>query len=105
MTRSSANYKQVQINHTLAEFQRKSTERISSPLGKEIRVNRSIQAEGAFAQIKNNWSFRRFLRKGIVGVHTEWSLLCMAMNVIHLGYRLIRNEVGSPYYHKIQDSA
>ncbi|QEN04372.1 IS1182 family transposase [Thiospirochaeta perfilievii] len=105
MKKSKAKYKQVQINHTLAEFQRKSTERISSPLGKEIRVNRSIQAEGAFAQIKNNWSFKRFLRKGIKGIHTDWNLMCMSMNIIHLGYRLARNELGIPFYHTLENSA
>lgn len=105
MKRSRAKYKQVQINHKLAEYQKRATELITSSLGKEIRVNRSIQAEGAFAQIKNNWLFKRFLRKGINGIQTEWTLMCMSMNSVHLGYRLSRGAIGVPFYHKIEDTA
>lgn len=105
MKRSKANYKQVQINHKLAAYQRKATALISSPEGKEIRVNRSIQAEGAFAQIKANWSFRRFFRSGMKGIYTEWLLMCMAMNAVHLGYRLSRDEVGNPFYFQIPEES
>lgn len=105
MKRSQADYKQVQINHKLARYQQRATELISSSVGKEIRVNRSIQAEGAFAQIKANWSFRRFLRSGMDGIYTEWILMCLAMNAVHLGNRLDRNEVGNPFYYQIQDES
>ena len=101
MKKSNASYKQVQINHKLSDYQRKATELISSCKGKEIRVNRSIQAEGAFAQIKSNWSFKRFVRKGISGIHAEWDMMCMAMNVLHLGNRLSQDKVGNPFYYKI----
>ena len=102
MKRSKASYKQVQINHKLTEYQRKATKLISSCKGKEIRINRSIQAEGAFAQIKSNWSFKRFVRKGMNGVHADWNLMCMAMNILHLGNRLAQNKVGKPFYYKIE---
>lgn len=105
MKKSKADYKQVQINHKLAAYQQIATALITSPEGKEIRVNRSIQAEGAFAQIKNNWSFRRFLRKGMNGIYTEWALICMAMNAIHLGNRLAQNKVGDPFYHRIEEKS
>ncbi len=103
--RSKADYKQVQINHKLSSYQRRATALISSPEGKEIRVNRSIQAEGVFAQIKANWSFRRFLRAGKTGIYTEWLLVCLAMNAVHLGNRLSRDEVGNPFYYQIKDES
>lgn len=105
MKKSRAKYKHVQINHKLAAYQKKATELITSDLGKEIRVNRSIQAEGAFAQIKSNWAYKRFLRKGMNGIQAEWTLMCMSMNIVHLGYRLARGETGSPFYHKIDNTA
>lgn len=105
MKGSKTPYKQVQINHKLEEFHRKAVVRIGSPEGTEIRVNRSIQAEGAFAQIKANWSFRRFLRAGMKGIHTEWQIICLAMNAIHLGNRLSRGEVGAPFVYRILEES
>ncbi|MBF9019034.1 MULTISPECIES: IS1182 family transposase [unclassified Oceanispirochaeta] len=97
MKRSKASYKQVQVNHKLREYHRQVLKLITSDEGVEIRVNRSIQAEGAFAQIKANWSFRRFLHSGMGGIHTDWLLMCLAMNAVRLGNRLARDEVGSPF--------
>ena len=44
-------------------------------------MNRSIQAEGAFAQIKQNMEFRRFLCKGQKNILAECILLGMAHNI------------------------
>ena len=46
-----------------------------------LRLCRSIQVEGAFALLKNDFGFRRFLTRGKRSVHTELYLLCMAFNV------------------------
>lgn len=105
MKRSKAPYKQIQVNHKLVEYHHQALNLITSHKGTEIRVNRSIQAEGAFAQIKANWSFRRFLHSGIGGVHTEWLLMCLAMNALHLGNRLVRGEVGNPFHYQIEPDA
>lgn len=105
MKKSKAPYKQIQVNHKVVEYHRQALNLITSDEGTEIRVNRSIQAEGAFAQIKANWSFRRFLHSGIGGIHTEWLLMCLAMNVLHLGNRLTRDEVGNPFHYQIEADA
>ena len=55
--------------------------RIKSPEGIILRVNRSIQAEGAFAQTKGNLSFRRFLSRGRANILVEAMLLAMAHNM------------------------
>lgn len=105
MKKSKAACKQVQVNHKLREYHYETLDLITSNEGKEIRVNRSIQAEGAFAQIKANWSFRRFLHSGMGGIHTEWLLMYLAMNTIRLGYRLARDEVGNPFHYQISEDA
>lgn len=105
MKGSKSPYKQIQVNHQLKEYQSQALKLITSNEGKEIRINRSIQAEGAFAQIKANWSFRRFLYSGIGGIHTEWILMCIAMNAVRLGNRLARDEVGYPFYYQIEPNA
>ncbi len=39
---------------------------VNTSLGKFLRVNRSIQAEGSFAMTKEDMSFRRFLLRSTV---------------------------------------
>lgn len=50
--------------------------------GKLLRVNRAIQAEGSFAQLKNNRGFRRFLMSGNRKVLTELCLLALSQNLV-----------------------
>ena len=50
-------------------------EKINSDLGKLLRINRSIQAEGVFAMVKEDMNFRRFLLRGMVKIQVEWTLL------------------------------
>lgn len=46
-------------------------ERILSREGCELRMNRSIQAEGSFGELKEDMGFRRFLCKGKQNVLAE----------------------------------
>ena len=62
--------------------------KITTEEGILLRVNRSIQAEGVFAFIKEDMGFRRFLTRGKANVTTEWTLLSMAYNVQKLHYRI-----------------
>lgn len=55
--------------------------------GKQLRMNRSIQAEGVFAYVKTDLSFRRFLTKGIKKVGAEWTLLAMAYNILRMHHK------------------
>lgn len=44
-----------------------------------LRMNRSIQVEGAFGVLKQDYGFRRFLMRGNKNVRTEFLLLSFAM--------------------------
>ena len=55
--------------------------RIQSKEGILLRVNRSIQVEGAFGVLKEDMGFRRFLMRGSVKVQTEFLLLCRGYNL------------------------
>lgn len=50
-------------------------QRIKTAYGKQLRINRSIQAEGNFAVIKGDMNFRRYLYNGIDNVA---ALKCIA---------------------------
>ncbi|MEX0132172.1 IS1182 family transposase [Clostridium butyricum] len=56
-------------------------ERIISDEGCQLRMNRSIQAEGSFAQVKQDMNFRRFMCRGQKNVIAESILLAMAQNI------------------------
>ena len=78
-------------------FQRKREEnlaRIFSHEGILLRMNRSIQVEGAFAQIKENFGFRRFLPRGCESVLGGAILLALAHNVLRLHEKIQRDTIG-----------
>ena len=52
-------------------MRQKSYQNITTEEGKLFRCNRSIQAEGAFGQLKHNRSFKRFLTGGNIKVLAE----------------------------------
>ena len=78
-------------------FQREREEnlaRIRSTEGILLRMNRSIQVEGAFAQLKENFGFRRFLTRGRESVLGETVLLALAHNILRLHEKIQRGTVG-----------
>lgn len=66
--------------------------------GKQLRMNRSIQAEGVFAYVKTDLSFRRFLTKGIKKVGAEWTLLAMAYNILWMHHKGQNGRLGTHLY-------
>ena len=74
--------KEVVICREMADYRQQSLERITTEEGKLLRVNRSIQAEGSFAQLKNNRGFKRFLMSGNCKVLTELCLLALSQNIV-----------------------
>ena len=56
-------------------------ERIITDEGILLRMNRSIQAEWSFAQVKHDMNFKRFMCRGQKNVLVESILLAIAHNV------------------------
>ena len=76
--------------------QREAMEKkISTEEGILLRVNRSIQSEGAFAMIKEDMNFRRFLTRGSPNVTVEWYLVSMAYNLLKLHYKIQTGRLGT----------
>ena len=69
--------------------------KISSPKGCLLRVNRSIQAEGNFAYVKQDLNFRRFLLRGNTKVAAEWLLFSLALNILRLHHKTQNGRLGS----------
>ena len=70
-------------------------EKINSPEGKVLRVNRSIQAEGTFAYIKEDLDFRQFLLRGKKKVKAEWLLFSLALNILKLHHKTQNGRLGT----------
>lgn len=75
--------RQIHVSKRFIEQRAASLERITSEQGILLRMNRSIQSEGAFGVVKQDYGFRQFLLRGQKKVHTEILLLAMAYNGAH----------------------
>ena len=73
--------KELRVNKTLQELRRASLENITSDYGIYLRLCRSIQVEGAFGLLKNDFGFRRFLTRGRKNIRTELFFLALAFNL------------------------
>ena len=70
-------------------------QKISTEEGKMLRMNRSIQAEGVFAMIKEDMNFRRFLTRGQGNVSVEWHLMSIAYNILKLHHKAQTGRLGT----------
>ena len=86
--------KQIRISHAFSAYRKNSLINISTDLGKQLRMNRSIQAEGTFGVLKQDYAFRRFLTRGMTNVKNEFHLLCAAFNIKKLASKIFGNRLG-----------
>ena len=73
--------KVLQVAKTFIKHRKEDLERIISDEGVLYRMNRSIQAEGSFGDLKQDMQFRRYLSKGTANVLAESTLLAIARNI------------------------
>lgn len=85
------------------KFQRQraqSQRNICSPQGILLRINRSIQVEGAFGVLKENHGFRRFLLRGKQNVKTEFLFLAFGYNLNKLHSKRQQQRCGQLLHEK-----
>ena len=99
-TRSKGNRK-LQVSKEFIAQRAQSLERITSEKGILLRMNRSIQSEGAFGVIKQNYAFRQFLLRGRRKILAELFLLAMAYNVNKLHAKIQQNRTGTQLFEKL----
>ena len=78
-TKAKGNRK-MQISKEFLRQREQSLKNITSEKGILLRMNRSIQAEGAFGVIKQDYGFRQFLLRGNKKVKTEMFLMAISYN-------------------------
>ena len=77
----------------MMKYRQESLSRITTEDGVKLRVNRSIQVEGAFGVIKENYSFRRFLTRGKRKTQTQFFLIAFAFNVLKYYNKRLNNRL------------
>ena len=92
-TKAQSNRK-MEVSKDFHALRQASLERITTEEGKVLRLNRSIQVEGTFGVLKQDYGFRRFLRRGEGNVFTEVLLYAMAYNLSKLHNKMLRNQAG-----------
>lgn len=58
--------------------------KLAHPLGAQLYAKRQHSIEPVFGNIKNNLGYRRFARRSLPAVHSEWRLICTAHNLLKL---------------------
>lgn len=87
-------FKSLEVSRKFERQRAECLQRISSKQGILLRINRSIQAEGSFADLKWDRGFRRFLCRGNAKVYAECVLLAISHNIEKLHNKIQRGTVG-----------
>ena len=96
--------KHLQVSKKFKEQRATDLERILTEEGCNLRMNRSIQAEGSFGELKQDMGFRRFLSRGSQNVEAESVLLAMAHNINKL-HNKIQNDRMKSHLFKLKKAA
>lgn len=86
--------KQLNVSKVMKQKRQESLERITTEYGTQLRMNRSIQAEGSFAVIKEDMNFRRYLYRGRENVLAQSVLLAIAYNINKLHFKIQGGRTG-----------
>ena len=80
----------VRINIELTAMHKEVIENLESIHGALLRMNRSIQAEGAFGVMKNDRWYKRIVRRGIKSVRLEVFLVSIGQNLYKFHNKQLR---------------
>lgn len=84
----------LQVAKIFNRKRKENLERIISDEGIILRINRSIQAEGSFGDMKQDMMFRRYLSRGSSNVLAESTLMAMARNINKLHNKIQAGKTG-----------
>lgn len=88
-------HKVLYVSKRFSRQREEMEDKIKSPQGTLLRINRSIQAEGTFAYVKEDLGFRRFLLRGRCKVKAEWLLFSLALNILRMHHKIQKSRLGS----------
>lgn len=96
-------YRIIELNPDYELLKEQARINLLSPKGVEIRINRSIQVEGTYGQLKQNMQYVRIRRRGLEKVSCEIMLMCLGRNIRKFFTLLDSENVKSKYWEKSDD--
>ena len=87
------------------KYKKQTRDNLLSIRGIEIRVNRSIRAEGAFGEMKQNMGFVRLRRRGMKKVTAEIMLMCLGINIRKLFSVYKKEKISNQYWKSKEDTS
>ena len=90
--------KVLHVSKYMEEQRQACLMRLTSPFGTQLRMNRSIQVEGSFANIKEDMGLRRYSRRGKENVLTESIIVALAYNISRFDRRVKAGRTGLHLY-------
>ena len=87
--------KKLAVSRNLEEKRAECLERITGDFGTQLRMNRSIQAEGSFANVKEDMNFRRYLYRGKENVLAQSTLLAIGFDINKLHHKIMSGRTGT----------
>ena len=100
MNNKDEDYRLYELNTDYELLKEQARKNLLSPEGIEIRINRSIQVEGTFGQLKQNMNYERIRRRGLEKVSCEIMLMCLGRNIRKLFVLLNDDKIKSNYWEK-----
>ena len=97
ITDKEKNEKIFEVNEEYMLLKQETFERLLTPQGIAMRVNRSCQVEGAFGVIKEDMKFTRMERRGKENVEAELIMIYLGYNIRKL-FSLFRNKLKNDYW-------
>ena len=86
--------KRLNVSKVMKEKREAALERITTEYGTQLRMNRSIQAEGSFAVLKEDMGFRQYLYRGKENVLAQSVLAAIAHNINKLHFKIQGGRTG-----------
>ena len=103
-TRAKGNRK-MEVATKFYDMRQESHANITSEKGILYRMNRSIQVEGVFGVLKEDYSFRRVSMRGKEKVRTEILLMCFGYNVNKLHSKTVNGRLKTRLHKSKKDAA
>ena len=86
--------KVLNVSKVMKEKRQNALERITTEYGTQLRMNRSIQAEGSFAVVKEDMGLRQYLYRGKENVLAQSVLAAIAHNINKLHFKIQGGRTG-----------
>ena len=96
-------YRTIELNPDYELLKDQARNNLLSPKGIEIRINRSIQVEGSYGQLKQNMQYVRIRRRGLEKVSCEIMLMCLGRNIRKFFTLLDSDNIKNKYWEKSKD--